>query len=73
MLEFERRKDVKEYMNECGYYRTAYYLADALYASGRETPARELWGFLAGRAEADEWQNRARTQLRSPSIYTPTG
>ncbi|MDR1256885.1 MAG: hypothetical protein LBJ86_04000 [Spirochaetaceae bacterium] len=71
MPELDRRKDVKEYMNERGYYRTLYYLAATLYAVGRETPARELWGFLAERAEAGEWQGRARTQLRSPSIDPP--
>jgi hypothetical protein len=68
MPEFERRKDIKEYMSERGYYSTAYYLAAALYATGSEAPARELWGFLSGRAESGEWQGRARTQLRSPSI-----
>jgi tetratricopeptide (TPR) repeat protein len=71
MIELERRKDVKAYMAERDYYRTIYYLAAALYANGREVPARELWDFLSGRAEAGEWQGRARSQLRSPSIDAP--
>jgi len=63
-----RRGDLTEYLDEVEYFRTAYYLANALYATGKSLPARQLWGFLAGRPEAGEWQGRAQAQLRGPSL-----
>ncbi|MDR0383494.1 MAG: hypothetical protein LBH50_05855 [Spirochaetaceae bacterium] len=71
MAELERRRDVKEYMREHEYYKTAYFFAAALYAAGMEDAARELWSFLAGLDEADEWQGRARSQSRSPYVDPP--
>ncbi|MDR2659802.1 MAG: hypothetical protein LBC27_07440 [Spirochaetaceae bacterium] len=70
MTAVARRNDIKNYMKETDYYKTTYYLAAALYATGKENPARELWTFLAGRGDAGEWQGRARTQLRSPFVET---
>ena len=55
-----------EYLEETEYYRTIYYLASALFANGKTRPARELWAFLAGSANAGEWGNRAR---RNPSPF----
>jgi tetratricopeptide (TPR) repeat protein len=71
MTELARRNDLKDYMRETDYYKTVYYLAASLYATGKENPARELWAFLAGRGDSGEWQGRARAQLRSPFVETP--
>jgi tetratricopeptide (TPR) repeat protein len=70
-LAYQRRADIKDYIKETDYYKTIYYLAAALYATGKENPARELWVFLDGNDEAGEWRGRARGQLRSPFIETP--
>jgi thioredoxin-like negative regulator of GroEL len=68
MLELARRDELKNYMKETGYYQTVYYLAAALYATGKANPARELWSFLAERDDANEWRGRARVQLRAPFV-----
>jgi thioredoxin-like negative regulator of GroEL len=70
-LAYERRNDIKDYIKETDYHKTIYYLAAALYATGKENPARELWAFLAENDAAGEWRGRARTQLSSPFIETP--
>jgi len=54
------RRELQAFLEETEYYRTVYYLASALYASGRTRPSRELWNFLAGSADAGEWGERAR-------------
>ena len=59
-------RNLTDYIDETEYYRTAYYLASALYASGKTKPARELWAFLAGSDNAGEWGNRAR---RNPTPF----
>jgi hypothetical protein len=48
-----------------------YYLGAALYADGKQTPARELWLFLAGQDAAKEWGARSRRQSQSPFIEKP--
>ena len=63
------RPELLAYIEESEYYRTIYYLASALFATGRTRPASQLWAFLAGSARAGEWGNRAR---RSPSPYIET-
>jgi tetratricopeptide (TPR) repeat protein len=68
---WQRREEIKDYIKETDYYKTIYYLAAALYATGKENPARELWTFLAGNEAAGEWRGRSRNQLRSPFIETP--
>jgi hypothetical protein len=71
MTALARRNDLKDYMQETNYYKTVYYLAAALYATGKENPSRELWSFLANRGDSGEWQGRSRAQLRSPFVETP--
>jgi len=66
MYFFRSRPDIHAFLEETEYYRTAYYLASALYATGKTKPARELWAFLAGSGNAGEWGNRAR---RNPSPF----
>jgi tetratricopeptide (TPR) repeat protein len=60
------RPDIAGWMDEIKYYRTVYYLASSLFASGKIARARELWTFLANSAEAGEWRGRSQTQLQSP-------
>jgi tetratricopeptide (TPR) repeat protein len=60
-----RRREVKNYVTEVDFYKTVFYLAAALHASGHTDPARELWAFLSARDEAGEWQRRARSQNSS--------
>lgn len=62
------RPDIDAWMDETKYYRTVYYLASSLFASGKIVRAMELWTFLANRAEAGEWRARSQTQLQSPYI-----
>jgi tetratricopeptide (TPR) repeat protein len=66
MMVVQRRPDLSAFIEETEYYRTAYYLATALYASGKIRPAAQLWAFLASRNNAGEWGNRAR---RNPTPY----
>jgi len=62
-----RRPELLSFVEETEYYRTVYYMASALYATGRSIPAMQLWSFLARSSDAGEWGNRAR---RSPTPYT---
>ncbi|MDR2803737.1 MAG: hypothetical protein LBB22_05560 [Treponema sp.] len=66
-----RRDNIKNYMKETDYYKNIYYFAAALYATGKEAPARELWSFLTSQGEAGEWRGRAVNQLRGPFVETP--
>jgi tetratricopeptide (TPR) repeat protein len=58
--------EILAYLEETEYYRTAYYLASALYATGKTRSSMQLWAFLAGSRNAGEWGERAR---RNPSPY----
>jgi tetratricopeptide (TPR) repeat protein len=62
----QRRPELAAFMEETEYYRTIYYLATALYASGKTRPASQLWAFLAGSNNAGECGNRAK---RNPNPY----
>jgi tetratricopeptide (TPR) repeat protein len=62
----QRRPQLAAFIEETEYYRTIYYLATALYASGKTRPASQLWAFLAGSNNAGEWGNRAK---RNPNPY----
>jgi len=62
----QRRPELAAFIEEMEYYRTIYYLATALYASGKTRPASQLWAFLAASNNAGEWGNRAK---RSPNPY----
>jgi tetratricopeptide (TPR) repeat protein len=66
MIFAQRRPELAAFMEETEYYRTVYYFATALYASGKTRPASQLWAFLAGSNNAGEWGNRAK---RNPSPY----
>jgi len=67
LMEFARtRLDLLAYIEETEYYRTAYYFASALYATGKTIPASQLWAFLSRSGDAGEWGSRAR---RSPTPY----
>jgi hypothetical protein len=69
LLEEVRRKpSLLSYLEECEYYKTAYYLGNALYGDGKAPVAREFWTFLAGQEAAGEWRGRARAQLQSPFV-----
>jgi len=54
------RVEINAYLEDTEYYRTIYYLASALYATGKARPASQLWSFLASSSAAGEWGNRAR-------------
>ena len=60
------RSELLQYIDETEYFRTIFYLASALYASGKSRPAMQLWTFLAGSRNAGEWGERAR---QNPSPY----
>ena len=68
MRVLSRRTDLIEWMDSVEYYRTAYYLAASLFATGRPLPAQQIWTFVAGRTEAGEWQGKSAVQLASPFI-----
>ena len=60
-----------DYADKKEYYKTAYYLAASLHATGKTARARDIWNFLAQQARAGEWQNRAVGQLRNPHVERP--
>jgi tetratricopeptide (TPR) repeat protein len=62
----QRRPELAAFMEETEYYRTIYYFATALYASGNRRSAAQLWAFLAASNNAGEWGNRAK---RNPTPY----
>jgi tetratricopeptide (TPR) repeat protein len=62
----QRRPELAAFMEETEYFRTIYYLATSLYASGKTRPASQLWAFLAASNNSGEWGNRAR---RYPTPY----
>ena len=67
LMDFVHSKpELSAYLDETEYYRTAFYLASALYANGKTKPASQLWAFLAGSQDSGEWGERAR---RNPSPY----
>jgi hypothetical protein len=68
MEEIRQKPRFEAFLEETGYFRTAYYLASALFAAGKQKPARELWEFLASAPDAGEWRARSLNQLRSPYI-----
>ena len=61
-----RRPELLSFIDEVEYYRTIFYLAVSLQATGRSIPATQLWDFLAGSNNAGEWGARAR---RNPTPY----
>jgi len=60
-----------DYAEKKEYYKTAYYLAASLFATGKANSARGIWSYLASQSRAGEWQNRAANQLRNPHIERP--
>ena len=60
------KPELVAYLDTTEYYKTVYYLACALYASGKSLPATQLWAFLAGRDDAGDWGRRAR---RNPTPF----
>ncbi|MCL2093497.1 MAG: hypothetical protein FWH12_04800 [Treponema sp.] len=54
------RPDLMALLDQMEYYRVLSYLASSLQATGRTRPAAELWAFLASRADAGVWGDRAR-------------
>ena len=63
------KPELSSFLDETEYYRTIYYLASALYATGKTRPAMQLWTFLGRSSQAGEWGDRARRN-RSPVIET---
>jgi tetratricopeptide (TPR) repeat protein len=61
------KNELSSFLDETEYYKTIYYFASALYASGKTRPAMQLWNFLAGSRQAGEWGERAGRN-RSPVI-----
>jgi hypothetical protein len=68
MEEIRRNIRFEAFLEETEYFRTAYYLASAFFAAGKQKPARDLWDFLASSPEAGEWRVRSLNQLQSPYI-----
>lgn len=54
------RPELVAFKEEVEYYRTIYYLATVLHATGRTRPSAQLWSFLAGSRDACIWGERAR-------------
>lgn len=70
MVFIRSRSELNAFLDDTEYYKTAYYLSSALYASGKTRPARELWTFLANSYDSGEWGNRARRSA-TPYIERP--
>ncbi|HGJ67603.1 MAG: tetratricopeptide repeat protein [Spirochaetota bacterium] len=63
-----RYTDLETYMKNVDYYKTNYYLAAALYATGERSSALYLWTVLSKLNTAGEWQKRSLVQLKNPYI-----
>jgi hypothetical protein len=63
-----RYTDLETYMKNVDYYKSNYYLAAALYATGERSSALYLWTVLSKLTTAGEWQKRALVQLKNPYI-----
>ena len=59
---------ILDFIEEHEYYRTAYFLATSLFATGRRDSARGIWTFLAAQDRAGEWRTRAASQLVNPRV-----
>jgi len=66
--EINKNAVLVSYIDEVEYYKTAYYLADSLFRSGKLSIARDFWNFLASLPQAGEWNNRALRQLRNQRL-----
>ncbi len=64
----QKRPSLAGYLAETEYFKTCYYLAASLYATGKQSPAFELWRILARRQEAGEWRVRSARQLQNPTV-----
>ncbi|HSV55901.1 MAG TPA: hypothetical protein VLH39_02190, partial [Magnetospirillaceae bacterium] len=65
------RVELREYARTAELHRLLFTLADALFAIGARTPARDLWRALSADPEAGAWGRRAASQLRSPVVKVP--
>ncbi|AEJ19641.1 tetratricopeptide repeat protein [Gracilinema caldarium] len=63
-----RFSDLETYIQDVDYYKTNYYLAAALYATGRRSTAMYLWTVLSKNTRTSEWQKRSQMQLKNPYI-----
>jgi tetratricopeptide (TPR) repeat protein len=63
-----RFSDLETYMQDVDYYKTNYYLAAALFATGRRSTAMYIWTVLSKNPRASEWQKRSQMQLKKPYI-----
>jgi tetratricopeptide (TPR) repeat protein len=54
------------YINEVEYFKTAYYLAAALFRNQNTSSEMRIWSFLSTLPQAGEWHQRAVMQLRNP-------
>ena len=62
------------FMEETEYFKTAFYFATALHATGRTGPALQVWNFLARNAHAGIWGELARISpapILQPAIELP--
>jgi len=66
-----KRPVLADYIDDCEYYKTVYFLASSLYGEGKAESARRFWTFLAGQSQAGQWRDRALRQLESPQIEKP--
>ena len=62
-----------DFIEESEYYRTAYFLAVSLFATGRAASARGIWAFLANQNRAGEWSSRSASQLANPQVPRAIG
>ena len=65
------RRDLEEFARNAELYRLLFTLADALYANGARTSARDLWSVVASASSSGIWGARAASQLRSPVVKVP--
>lgn len=63
-----RLEDLENYMYEVDFFKTNYYLAAAMYATGQRSIAFYLWNIIAKTNKAAEWQKRSKLQIEKPYI-----
>ena len=74
MAQVITRPALREFMEEVEYFRTAFYFATALHATGRTGPALQIWNFLARSEHSGLWGVRARQSpapVLVPAVHLP--
>ncbi|QEN05848.1 hypothetical protein EW093_14440 [Thiospirochaeta perfilievii] len=66
--EVGKNKRVQEYFEENDFYKLFYYLGESFYGLGLKEQANEFWELLVNSNLESKWINKAKKQLKDPSL-----